>query len=50
VAAGAVGGAFMWLIKLMVAHFESDLAYTRKTAERGTELAEHGAEIAEKKA
>lgn len=29
-----------WLIKWALAHLESDLAYTRKTAQRGTEIAE----------
>ena len=43
VAAGVVGSAFMWLLKLHLAHVEADLARLYKTAERGTELAERAA-------
>lgn len=29
-----------WLVRWALAHLESDLAYTRRTAQRGTEIAE----------
>ena len=44
-AIAALSGFTAWLIKWALAHLESDLAYTRKTAHRGTELAEK--EVAE---
>lgn len=47
-AAGAVGGAFMWLLKLYIAHLEADIAHSRKSAQRGTELAEKAADVAER--
>lgn len=37
-------GAFAgWLVRWAFAHLESDLAYTRSTAQRGTETAEKAA-------
>lgn len=39
-AIAGLAGFCGWLIKWALAHLESDLAYSRKTAYRGTELAE----------
>lgn len=35
-----------WLVRWAISHLESDLAYMRRTAQRGTELAEKAAEEA----
>lgn len=44
-------GAFTaFLVRWQMAHLESDLAYSRKSNERGTSLAEKGATLAEQKA
>lgn len=47
-AIAALAGFTLWLVKWALAHLESDLAYSRKSAERGTALAEKGAAVAEK--
>ncbi|HVM30606.1 MAG TPA: hypothetical protein VM305_07565 [Candidatus Limnocylindrales bacterium] len=49
IAAGATGGAFMWLVRWVLAHMESDLSHARQAGVHGTELAEEGAELAERK-
>ena len=36
----SMGGFVAWFLRWALAHLESDLAYSRKTAYRGTELAE----------
>ena len=50
IAAGAVGGAFMWLLRQYIAHLEADIAHSRKNARRGTELAEQATDAAERNA
>lgn len=39
-----------WLVKWAFAHLESDLAYSRKTSERGTATAEKAVTVAERTA
>lgn len=47
-AIAALAGFTALLVKQFIAHLESDLAYSRKTAHRGTELAEESLSQAEK--
>lgn len=42
-----LGGFTGLLVKRYIDHLESDLAYSRKTAQRGTETAEKAAGVAE---
>ena len=39
-AASATGAAFMFLLRWVLAHVESDLTHARKAANRGVDLAE----------
>lgn len=50
VALAGMGTFAGWLVKWIIAHLESDLAYTRRSADRGAGLAEKGATAAEQKA
>lgn len=43
-----LGGFTGLLVKRYLDHLESDLAYSRKTAQRGTETAEKAVHVAEK--
>lgn len=48
VALAGIAGFAGWLVKWIIGHLESDLAYSRRTAQRGTETAEKAAHVAEK--
>ena len=43
-AIAALAGFTAWMVKWTLAHLESDLAHSRKTAQRGTTLAEKAVE------
>jgi hypothetical protein len=45
-AAGAVGGAFMWLLRDYVAHLKAQIDAWRALAMRGTSVAEKATAIA----
>lgn len=43
-----LGGFTGFLVKWIIAHLESDLAYARRTASRGVATAEEAAQLAER--
>lgn len=49
-AVSGLGAYAGWVTRAYISHLLSDLAYSRKSAHRGTELAERGTRIAEQKA
>jgi hypothetical protein len=46
----ALGGFTAWITRRYISHLESDLFRSRKTAHRGTEIAEKAVTVAEDRA